>query len=150
MDNLVKLGQSIKEKRLSLNMRMEEVARQAEITRSTLWSIEKGTSNCSIKTIFRVLDILGLSFNVSKNESDGIFRSRATRQNTVLDKKINRFILMCVEQYALSLNIGSKEAYRQMSESGVIEELKNNYEDLHGMSTLYLNDYIESIIVGDI
>ena len=42
MNNATLLGKAIKEKRLSLNLRMDDVARDAGITRPTLWAIEKG------------------------------------------------------------------------------------------------------------
>lgn len=146
MEKLLFLGNAIKEKRLALNIRMDDLARKANITRATLWSIEKGTSNCSIGTVFKLMDVLGLDFNLVNQENDNNARNRATRINTVLDKKINRFVIMCVEQYALSKNKNSGETYKEMLKSGVIKELENDYEDLHGMSTPYLNDYIESLI----
>ena len=52
MEKLLFLGNAIKEKRLALNIRMDDLAKKANITRSTLWSIEKGASNCSIGTVF--------------------------------------------------------------------------------------------------
>lgn len=146
MEKLLFLGNAIKEKRLALNIRMDDLARKANITRATLWSIEKGTSNCSIGTVFKLMDVLGLDFNLVNQENDNNARNRATRINTVLDKKINRFVIMCVEQYALSKNKNSSETYKEMLKSGVVKELENDYEDLHGMSTPYLNDYIESLI----
>lgn len=146
MEKLLFLGNAIKEKRLALNIRMDDLARKANITRATLWSIEKGTSNCSIGTVFKLMDVLGLDFNLANQENDNNVRNRATRINTVLDKKINRFVIMCVEQYALSKNKSSSETYKEMLKSGVVKELENDYEDLHGMSTPYLNDYIESLI----
>ena len=146
MEKLLFLGNAIKEKRLALNIRMDDLARKANITRATLWSIEKGTSNCSIGTVFKLMDVLGLDFNLVNQENDNNARNRATRINTALDKKINRFVIMCVEQYALSKNKNSSETYKEMLKSGVVKELVNDYEDLHGMSTPYLNDYIESLI----
>ena len=95
MNEISLLGKTIKDKRLSLNMRMDDVANKAGITRATLWSIEKGGGNCSISTLLRILDILDLSFSI-KNDDNNTFRSRATRINTRLDKKINRFVIMCV------------------------------------------------------
>ena len=104
MEELLTLGKTIKAKRLALNMRMDDVAKKANITRATLWSIEKGTSNCSITSLFNVLNVLDISFNISINKASVSKRDRATRANTTLDKKINRFVVMCVEQYASSIN----------------------------------------------
>ena len=68
------------------------------------------------------------------------------KRTTELDKKINRFVIMCVEQYAHSVHKGGTLIYRKMLESGIISELENDYEDLYGMSTQYLNDYIDSLL----
>ena len=145
MENLKSLGEIIRDKRLSMNLRMDDVAKKANITRATLWSIEKGNGNYSISTLLSVMNILGLSFSVEGSDAS-IKRDRATRINTVLAKKINRFVIMCVEQYAGFKNKDSDTTYKKMSESGVIDELTNDYEDLHGMSTMWLNDYIDKLI----
>ena len=146
MEKLLFLGNAIKEKRLALNLRMDDLAKKANITRSTLWSIEKGSANCSIGSIIKLLDILNLDLNLVDKVQTSNQRVRATRVNTALDKKINRFVIMCVEQYALHTSKGSEAIYKEMLKKGVISELENDYEDLHGMSTVYLNDYIESIL----
>ena len=62
------------------------------------------------------------------------------------EKEINRFIIMCVEQYASRVNQPSAVIYKKMKDSGVIDELTNDYEDLHGMSFAYLNDYIGALL----
>ena len=54
------LGKMIKENRLAQNLRMDDVARKAGISRVTLWSIEKGEGNCSLSSLLRVMDVLGL------------------------------------------------------------------------------------------
>ena len=145
MNDLVVIGQTIKDKRLSLNMRMEDLAKKANITRATLWSIEKGDGKCSLSSLINVMNILGLSLNVDNN-LEKCRRNRATRLNTLLDKKKNRFIVMCVEQYAKSVNQSSGFIYKQMNEKGIINDLLDDYIDLHGMSTMYLNDYIGSLL----
>ena len=142
MENIVALGKNIKNKRLSLNMRMDDVAKQANITRATLWSIEKGEGKCSIASLFNVMSVLGLSFDVKSGVDKKTKRNRATRINSLQDKKINGFIIMCVEQYADSVNKSSGSVYREMLSKGLIKDMINDYEDLHGMSKEYLNDYI--------
>ena len=144
MDELLRIGKSIKKKRLEMNLRMEDVARKADITRVTLWSIERGTANCSIKSLFRVLDILNMKISFSGSDSTEGCRSRASRANSLLAKKKNRFVIMCIEQYAASTGLKSKEVYEKMQQKGLINEIEDDYEDLHGMSTIYLNDYIGS------
>ena len=63
MKDTVFLGHKIKEKRLALNLRMDDVAKEAGITRPTLWAIEKGTGNYSVSSLFKVMSILGLSLH---------------------------------------------------------------------------------------
>ena len=146
MDNKLQIGENIKNKRLQLNLRMDDVAREVGVTRSTLWSIENGKGNYTIDTLLRLLCFLGLSIDISAQKQE--MRKRATRTNNVLDKKINRFIIMCVEQYAASVSQSSKHVYDQLNEAGIIEELKYDYEDMHGMSTYSINEYISKRLLG--
>ena len=149
MEKTELIGKIIKRKRLSLNLRMDDVAKKVGITRATLWSIEKGSGNYSINTLLAIINFLNLSLNLSDKKQTLIEKERASRLNTSKDKKINRFIIMCVEQYANSANISSREAYKKMLENNIILDLTNDYEDFHGMSNVYLNSYIYSIIGGD-
>ncbi|MBP5163546.1 MAG: DUF3791 domain-containing protein [Spirochaetales bacterium] len=144
MEQLFWLGKMIKEKRLAQNLRMDDVARRADISRVTLWSIEKGEVNCSLSSLLRVMDVLGLRMTIENQSSLENERARATRANTVLSKKINRFIIMCVEQYALFSGSRSDVIYKEMERKGILDELESDYEDLHGMSAVYLNDYLKA------
>lgn len=144
MEELRLIGQTIKDKRLSLNLRMDDVADKAGITRATLWSIESGNGNYSIKSLLKVMDILNMPLNITFSKKPD--RDRATRSNSLLDKKINRFVVMCVEQYALAIRENSRDTYSKMKEKGIIDDLVNDYEDLHGMSHIYLNDYIHALM----
>ena len=148
MKDAVILGHKIKEKRLALNLRMDDVAKEAGITRPTLWAIEKGTGNYSVSSLFKVMSILGLSLTIDSDGSMDTMRNRASRLNTLLDKKINSFLIMCVEQYAYSVNRSSEEVYKEMTDKNIIKEMTDDYEDLHGMSTEYLNDYINTMLGG--
>lgn len=141
MESKIELGNKIKNKRLQLNLRMDDVAKEVGITRSTLWSIENGNGNYSIDSLIRLLDYLNMSISI-KTQDDGVDRKRATRTNSALDKKINRFIVMCVEQYASSVNKGSGYIYNLLNKKGIIKELADDYEDMHGMSTYSINEYI--------
>ena len=145
MENLVLLGNTIKEKRLMLNMTTDVLARKAGVSRQTISFIENGKGNYSIMTLLRIIEILDISLKLN-SEDKPINRERATRINTKMSKKINRFIIMCVEQYASFINKQSGYVYKLLSNKGVIDELKEDYEDLHGMSTLYLNNYISGLV----
>ena len=145
MENLVLLGNTIKEKRLMLNMTTDVLARKAGVSRQTISFIENGKGNYSIITLLRIIEILDISLKLNSEEKL-TNRERATRINTKMSKKINRFIIMCVEQYASFINKQSGYVYKLLSNKGVIDELKEDYEDLHGMSTLYLNNYISGLV----
>ena len=148
MESKQEIGTSIKNKRLQLNLKMDDVASRAKISRSTLWSIENGNGNYSIDVLLALLKLLDMSIEIDSQERC-ISRRRASRTNFAIDKKINRFIVMCVEQYAASVHASSSEIYQKLNEVGIIAELKDDYEDMHGMSTYSLNEYIEQRLVGD-
>ena len=141
------IGKQIKTKRLKLNLRMDDVAKAVGITRSTLSSIENGTGNYTIDILLKLLSVLDISFNI---EADDVkLRKRASRINSAQDKKINRFIVMCVEQYALFCNKKSSEVYKILKEKGILNELIEDYEDMHGMSTYLINEYIYKKLSGE-
>ena len=148
MKDLLELGNTIREKRLKLNLRMEDVSRKAETTRATLSAIENGKANCSVMTLFRIMDVLGLEMSIENPAQQIHSRNRASRVNTVLSKKINRFIIMCIMQYSSNTGLDSNYVYTNMKDAGLLDELEDDYEDLHGMSTVYLNDYIEARLGG--
>ncbi len=144
MEQLKEIGEKIRQKRLSLNMTMDCCAEKAGISRATLWSIERGTSNCSVKALFNLMTTLGLSFSLNDSECD-TKRIRATRLNSVQSKKINRFLIMCIENYAESVSESSSAVYKKMKDQGIVDILKDEYEDLHGFSLAYINDYISNL-----
>ena len=148
MEDIFELGRTIRERRLELNLRMDDVARMANTSRATLWAIEKGAANCSVKTLLQVITVLGLKMSVNNPDSKVSSRNRASRINTVLSKKKNRFLVMCIMQYASEIGLSNEEVYERMQLAGLLEELEDDYEDLHGMSTMYLNDYIGARLEG--
>lgn len=145
MNKMIEIGKSIKDKRLADNLTMDYVASKAGISRHTLYSIEKGDSNISMSSLLNVLNALGLEIDIKhsyKNDN----RKRASRTNTLLDKNINRFIVMCVEQFISFVNASGEMVYRDLLDRNLIKELEDDYEDLHGMSTVYINDYIHDLL----
>ena len=146
MESKFEIGQKLKNKRLELNLRMDDVAKEVGITRSTLWSIENGNGNYTIDTLLRLVSFLNMSIDID-TQTQGT-RKRATRTNSSLDKKINRFIVMCVEQYASNVNQSSSVIYSMLNKAGIVNELKDDYEDMHGMSTYSINEYISRRLLG--
>ena len=142
MKSKTSIGKIIKGFRLEHNLRMDDVAKEIGITRSTLWAIENGTGNYSIDTFLKLVNYFNLSIEM-KSSKYHVHKQRATRLNKIIDKKINRFVVMCVEQYALKINKGSQYTYRILDNKGIIKELIDDYEDMHGMSTYSINEYID-------
>lgn len=142
METIKELGRQIRRKRLAMNYSMDYAANQAGITRATLSSIENGFSNVSIKNLIRLLNVLDMSLTLTNDKSESE-RKRASRRITSFEKKINRFVNMCIEQYASKTKTDNTIIYKQMKENNIIKELEDDYEDLHGMSVEYLNYYIE-------
>lgn len=136
------IGQEIKQHRLALNLSMDYVAHKINITRATLWAIEKGRSNTSFSTYLRLMELLGLSLEF-KQSSIVNTRFRATRRITALDKKINEFIIMCIELYASHKNKNASDVYKLFKKNGLVDLLKSDYEDMHGMSAESLNQYFD-------
>ena len=146
MTELQEIGQTIKQSRLAMNLRMDDVAREANISRVTLYNIEKGTDNYSISSLMNVLKVLDLYMKLNNGNINSQKRERATRGISIHDKKVNRFVVMCVEMYAASVNQASETVYKEMNEKGVISYLIKDYEDLHGMSTPFLNQFIDGLL----
>lgn len=145
MENIQSLGQQIKNTRLSKNLSMESVAKKAGITRMTLFALEKGDTHISLNNFLSVLKVLDMEVYITDSKGKAS-RVRASRLNTKKERVINRFIIMCIEEYASYVNQNSKDVYKHMQEKGVIKELTDDYEDLHGMSTVSINEYIDSLI----
>ncbi|MGE0090815.1 MAG: helix-turn-helix domain-containing protein [Bacteroidales bacterium] len=57
---LVELGDNIRLARLRRKLSSEQVAERANMSRTTLYAIEKGMPNVSIGSYFSVLQVLGL------------------------------------------------------------------------------------------
>ena len=49
---------------------------------------------------------------------------------------------MCIKQYASATKESSKSIYNLLSRKGILQELIDDYEDLHGMSIYSINEYI--------
>ena len=140
------LGKIIKEKRLDRNMTMDALAKKAHITRATLSAMENGTGNYSIDTLLVVIGCMDIDLDIETYASQKISRKRATRINTKLDKDVNRWLIMLIEQYCSFVNKSSDEIYPEMIEKHVLETIEEDYDLLHGTSQSYMNDYISALL----
>lgn len=63
--NYQKIGETIKERRKSLNITQPTLASLAGVGLNTLVAIERGNGNAKIHTIIAILDTLGLKIDVT-------------------------------------------------------------------------------------
>ncbi len=64
--NLATVGSQIKKARLRRNLSVELVASRANISRSTVWQVEKGSPTVSIGIYVSVLSAIGLGDDITK------------------------------------------------------------------------------------
>ena len=79
-------GENVKLARKRRNLTAIEVAERADISRNTLYLIEKGNSGVSIGAVFNVLRVLGLQDDFLKLGADDIF-GRKLQDIELLRKK---------------------------------------------------------------
>ncbi len=56
------------------------------------------------------------------------------------------FAVFCVEYYADHINKPSSEVYQMFKQSGLLDLLYSDYDDLHGMSFEWLMDYFDRFL----
>ena len=69
---LERLGENLKYARKRRSLTAEMLSERANISRSTLWSLESGKSNVSIESLLNVLSALGLQDDLSNIGADDI------------------------------------------------------------------------------
>lgn len=67
---LTEFGENIKLARLRRKLSAEQVAERANIARSTLWLVEKGSPSVAIGTYAQILLVLGLEKDILKVAAD--------------------------------------------------------------------------------
>ena len=60
-----------------------------------------------------------------------------------MDKKINEFIVFCVEYYKERVSLSDKEVYDLFDKYGVIDYLENGYDVLHTQGKDWLMNDID-------
>ncbi len=61
---LKEVGNAIKNRRYELDITQRDLARMSGVSLNTIYLIETGRFNPSIETLKKILDILGLDFNI--------------------------------------------------------------------------------------
>lgn len=69
---LENLGENIKLARLRRKLTAEQTANRANISRKTLWHVEKGSDHISIGVILQVLSVLGLKDDLKTVAQDDL------------------------------------------------------------------------------
>lgn len=67
---MAELGENIKLARLRRKLSTEQVAERANIARTTLWAIEKGSPNVALGSYVQVLFVLGLEKDLLRLAGD--------------------------------------------------------------------------------
>ena len=63
-----------------------------------------------------------------------------------MDKKINDFVIFCIECYKISKNLTGREIYELFDKYGVIEYLKEGYDVLHTQGDKWIINDIDEFI----
>jgi transcriptional regulator with XRE-family HTH domain len=61
---LLEVGNIVKKRRKELGLTQPNLARMAEVSLNTLYLLESGRFNASLKTLEKILDVLGLEINL--------------------------------------------------------------------------------------
>jgi len=84
---LEQLGENIKLARLRRKLSTQQVAERAGINRTTLWNIEKGSSQVSIGSYCQVLFVLGMAEDLLKIATDDELGRRLQDAELVVRKR---------------------------------------------------------------
>ncbi|MCD6446639.1 MAG: helix-turn-helix transcriptional regulator [Candidatus Marinimicrobia bacterium] len=81
------LGENIKLARLRRRLTAEQVSERANISRSTLWHIEKGSEHISIGAILKVLSVLGLESSLLRVAENDLLGRKLQDANLIIKKR---------------------------------------------------------------
>ena len=87
---LAELGKNIKLARLRRKLSTEQVAERANISRMTLFSIEKGSLSVSIGSYVQVLFVLGLEKDILNIAADDLFGRKLQDANLITKDRAPR------------------------------------------------------------
>ena len=81
------VGENIKLARLRRKLTTEQVAQRANIGRSTLWHVEKGSEHISIGIILQVLSVLGLADDMKGIAANDVLGRKLQDANLITKKR---------------------------------------------------------------
>lgn len=65
---LKRIGKSIKERREYIGFTQKKLAKLADITRSTMYKIERGDAGLTLKTLYKLMDVLDMKIVIRDKE----------------------------------------------------------------------------------
>jgi len=87
---LQQLGEQLKLARLRRKFSAELVAERAQISRTTLWNLEKGTTSVSISTLLQVLSVYGLEKDLLQLAGDDVLGRKLQDANLQIGKRATK------------------------------------------------------------
>ena len=81
------VGENIRLARLRRKLTTEQVAQRANIGRSTLWHVEKGSEHISIGIILQVLSVLGLADDMKGIAANDVLGRKLQDANLITKKR---------------------------------------------------------------
>lgn len=84
---LVQVGENIKLARLRRKLSTEQVAERANISRPTLWNIEKGSGGVAMAAYAQVLFVLGLEKDLLKLATDDVLGQKLQDAQILVKKR---------------------------------------------------------------
>ena len=90
-----KVGEQIRMARLRRKLPVEMVAERADISRATLWKIEKGDPSVAIGSYLKVLNALGLQKDMEKLAADDVLGR--TLQDLGMKTNLFSFYLVLID-----------------------------------------------------
>lgn len=146
-DNILKqFGNTIREKRLADGMSSNDLSNSVKISRATLSSVENGNGNVSFNTYLDLAEVLGINISFNCDKLSNPKRTRSPKRITKEKTKRNQFEIFCIEKYANHAGLISSTVYLLFKKEGLMNILRTDYEDLHGMGTEYLMHFFDSYL----
>ncbi len=87
---LEELGENVKLARLRRRLTTEQLSERANIGRSTLWHVEKGSDHISIGIYLRVLSVMGLSDDMKQIAKDDVLGRKLQDAKLTTPKRIKK------------------------------------------------------------
>lgn len=143
---LKQFGNVIREKRLADNISTIALSNSVKISRATLSAVENGNGNVSFDTYLNLAEALCINVRFECTQLNSPNRARSPKRITKEKTKRNQFEIFCIENYASHVGVSSSIVYSLFKNEGLLNLLRTDFEDLHGMGTEYLMQFFDSYL----